>query len=210
MDSVKEIQIEYSIPERERIERSNRGQFFSFIVIFLSVLFIIGFCRNFVYYSVVVDGSSMETTLKSGDVLLVNKLISPKRYDVVILNAYGLSPAATNNPTFYIKRVIAVEGETVWASNNVIYCSHTNADGETVTETVEDKSAFYSSSYRQMNFSPVTVPEGCYFVLGDNRFNSTDSRIIGCVPRENIYGVVPDLIVNNKNSWWVSFLNYMF
>lgn len=132
----------------------------------------------FVGRTVGVIGSSMVPTLHEGDRLIVSNLFyTPKNGDIVILRKETL----TEEPI--VKRVIATEGQVVDIDfdEGIVY-----VDGEPLDEDYVN-----SPTYRQLDFyGPITVPEGCVFVLGDNRNASNDSRDadLGCVDTRYIIG----------------------
>jgi len=125
-------------------------------------------------------GDSMKPVLKNGDVVLVNRVIynatTPKRGDVIVFK-----PKGNDNIHYYIKRVIGLPGETIEIKENNIYI-----DGEVLEEeytTTEISDAGYLKE-------AVVLDEDEYFVLGDDRSNSEDSRHaeVGNVKRKYIYG----------------------
>ena len=125
-----------------------------------------------------VVGQSMEQTLQQGDRLIISSLFyTPKRGDIVVLRKPSYKMDAI------IKRVIALEGQTVDIDFDagVVYVDGV-AQEEPFTNT--------PTNYREDFDGPVTVPEGCVFVMGDNRNHSTDSRTasIGCVDTRYIVG----------------------
>ncbi|MEW6523434.1 MAG: signal peptidase I [Bacillota bacterium] len=130
--------------------------------------------RGFVMESFVVQGSSMEPTLLNSERLLVNKITfrlrEPQRGDIIVFR-YPRSPDRD-----YIKRVIAVAGETVEIKLGRVY-----VDGRVLSEP-------YLLRSGTANFPVTMVPDGHVFVLGDNRGNSDDSRAFGPVPLELIKG----------------------
>lgn len=132
----------------------------------------------FVGRTVGVVGSSMVPTLHDGDRLIVSNLFyTPKSGDIVILRKETL----TQEPI--VKRIIATEGQVVDIDFDlgIVY-----VDGEPLDEDYVN-----SPTYRQLDFyGPITVPEGCVFVLGDNRNASNDSRDenLGCVDTRYIIG----------------------
>jgi len=136
--------------------------------------------RTFVVEVYRVDGTSMENTLHSEERVLVNKFIyrlrPPKPGEVVVFR-YPLQP-----DRHFIKRVIAVEGQTVELKGGKVY-----VDGEPFPEvdTIRATGA---------DFGPFTVPEDSIFVLGDNRTNSEDSRVFGEVPLANVRGEAVALV----------------
>ena len=145
-------------------------------VVTVIVLFILLF--TFVARQSVVVGSSMNPTLYDGERIVISDLFyTPKNGDVVVIR----KQSAMREP--FIKRVIATEGQTVDIDfeAGVVY-----VDGAALREeyTLEP-------TYIREHFSgPVTVPEGCVFVMGDNRNDSKDSRwsTIGCVDTRFILG----------------------
>lgn len=137
----------------------------------------------FIVQPVVVEGTSMVPQLQDGDRLLVNKLIYYKiksvewghinRGDIVVF-------WFPNEPDkSYVKRVIALPGETVEVTNGKVY-----VDGRELQEE------YLKQEYNQTmsSFPPRRVEDHHYFVMGDNRDNSSDSRYWGLVPEKYIYG----------------------
>ncbi len=124
-----------------------------------------------------VRGESMSPTLEEGDFLLIQRLFSmPEQGDIVVLFAPQF-----NHPI--VKRVIAVEGQTV------------DLDGKTGTVTVDGKVLDEPYLKDPLLYTgggslslPAVVPENCIFVLGDNRNDSTDSRDIGFIPQSAVLG----------------------
>jgi len=133
--------------------------------------------RSFVFTPVRVDGSSMLTTLYHNELMLVTRFvryIEPlERGDIVILYPPDLP---RTDESFYVKRVIGLPGERVRIEQGVVYIND---------EALEEP---YLTSDWAGDFSEITVPEGEYFVLGDNRGASKDSRMLGCIPKADIQG----------------------
>lgn len=150
------------------------------VILVLTVFLLLGV---FVAQPVVVEGTSMLPVLHDGERLIVNKLIYYKipsvswghieRGDVVVF-WYPKEPDKS-----YVKRVIGLPGEMVEVRNGVVYIN-----GEQLNET------YLSSDHNQNlgSFPPKKVDEHYYFVMGDNRDNSSDSRYWGLVPEKYIYG----------------------
>jgi signal peptidase I len=130
---------------------------------------------NFLTARYVVDGPSMEDNLRTGQRLIVSRIAykfsSPQRGDVVVFRS-------TQNPEEnIIKRVIGLPGETLVIDDGKVY-----VDGLLLDEAYVSSSTFlpYKGKW--------TIPEGYYFVMGDNRAHSSDSRRQGLIPAENIIG----------------------
>lgn len=126
-----------------------------------------------------VEGSCMEPNLYTGQRLLVNKASywfgGPQRGDVIIFHS-------TQDPDRnLVKRVIALPGEWVEMNNGKVYITDTNGD----TFPLEEP---YIAEPAKDSYHRTQVPDDCYFVLGDNRNLSSDSRSWGMLPRENIIG----------------------
>lgn len=129
-----------------------------------------------------VDGSCMEPNLHTGQRLLVIKAAywfgDPQRGDVITFHS-PQDPSRT-----LIKRVIALPGETVEIRDGQVYITDANGD----TFPLDESSYINEESQAQYPYGPQVVPEGEYFVLGDNRNHSTDSHNWGMLPRENVIG----------------------
>jgi signal peptidase I len=122
--------------------------------------------------------ASMEPTLLLGDHLLVNKHIykttGPKRGDIIVLRYPG------NPEVAYIKRLIGEPGDKVEMITRTVYINDRPLE-EHYTQYIDPGSI-------HDHYGPYRVPPGQYFVMGDNRDNSQDSRYWGCVPRKNLLG----------------------
>lgn len=150
------------------------------------IVFIVAFLiRYFLIQPFIVDGGSMMPSYVDQEYLLAEKLSytisSPKRGDVIIFKY-------PNNPTInYIKRVIGLPGETVEISNNQIRIINTSHPSGVVLDE-----SYISKSIKTLTGSDkkivATVPNDSYFVMGDNREHSSDSREWGNLPRANIVG----------------------
>ncbi|MBO5426742.1 MAG: signal peptidase I [Lachnospiraceae bacterium] len=153
------------------------------LIIYIGVVVLLCyFIINFVGTRSRVDGSSMEPTLTDGDSLWVDKLSytfgDPERFDVIIFNY--------DEDTTYVKRVIGLPGETVRIDQNGnIYIN------EQLLKEDYGKEVILPTNLGRAN-QPVVLGEDEYFVLGDNRNNSSDSRWadVGNVHREDIIGKV--------------------
>lgn len=131
--------------------------------------------RFFLFQPFYIPSGSMEPTLKPGDRIIVNKLIyrysQPERGDIMVFK-YPRDPARD-----FIKRAVGLPEETVEIKDSKVY--------------INDKKIsqpFLEPGLQFGSFGPVEVPGGSYFMMGDNRNNSEDSRIWGTLPGENIVG----------------------
>ena len=174
------------------------------VIIALSVFFI----RSFVIQAFKIPTGSMEETLLVGDFLLVNKFVygakvpftdfrlpgftDPEPGDIIVFK-YPLDPELD-----YIKRLIAVEGQTIEIKNKEVYVDgilfgdppHSQFDRNPVVAKGVNENGIFPprSNFNKDNYGPITIPRGHYFLMGDNRDNSLDSRYWGFLPQENIVG----------------------
>lgn len=149
------------------------------IVVILAIMVMI---YLFVMSPQEINGASMEPTFYNGEYILTNKVMykmrQPKRGDVVIFK----SPR--NKEVDYIKRIIGLPGETVELKDNAFY-----VNGQKVEEPyLEPGVEIFGGSYLEEG-QEVTVPPDMYFVSGDNRPHSADSREFGPIPIEDVIGV---------------------
>lgn len=134
---------------------------------------------TFVEQRTEVSGSSMETTLSDKDQLIVDKMTyrfrDPKRYDIVVF------PYQYQDNTYYIKRIIGLPGETVQILSGMVYIDGMRLDEHYGNEIMENPG---------IAEEPLTLGEDEYFVLGDNRNNSSDSRAsdVGLIHRKDLIG----------------------
>jgi signal peptidase I len=163
-----------SYPDPE--ESESRGGFVRFIIdvletILLSLLLFLAI--NAVSARIRVDGFSMEPTLHSGEYVIVNKvtyyLDDPERGDIVVFH-FPRQPDQE-----YIKRIIGLPGDQVRIDDSFVYVNDRMLD-----EPYINADPAYDGSW--------TVPDGQFFVLGDNRNNSSDSHNWGFVPVEFVIG----------------------
>jgi signal peptidase I len=180
---------------------------------FFPVLFVVFILRSFIVEPFQIPSPSMVPTLKVGDFILVNKFTygirlpvlrtkifdinQPKRGDVMVF-------FPPHEKRYFIKRVIGLPGDTIAYRNNELFIN-----GEKVSEELQARLPVARPQYEVYKeslgdvghqtiklLSPLRhgvnasypVPEGHYFMMGDNRNNSSDSRIWGTVPEENIVG----------------------
>lgn len=154
---------------------------FDWVVVVTVALLVAFTVRTFVLAHFVVEGSSMFSTLETGDRVFVNKLSyrlhDPNRGDVVVL--HEVTGASERD---LIKRVIALPGETVEMTNCQV-----KIDGRTLIEPYLDPEVVGLNNCGQ-NFPPLRIADDHVFVMGDNRGGSQDSRAIGPISEDDLVG----------------------
>jgi signal peptidase I len=180
---------------------AKKGRWITELIVIVMVVLLI---RAFVAQAYNIPSGSMKPTLLVGDFILVNKLVyrfsEPQRGDIVVFK-YPIDPNID-----FIKRIIALPGEEVEVRNNQVFINgkplpliEVNREEENgvrkviyeevLPEGIKHKVQFYEDfPFSKRDFGPVVVPPNHYFVMGDNRDNSEDSRYWGFLPRENIVG----------------------
>ncbi len=136
---------------------------------YIIIVIVIVLIRTFIITPVRVDGDSMKKNLNDGDILLLYKLSDIKRNDIVVLKE------KIDNEVI-IKRVIGLPGEEVKISDGKIYINN---------EEIEDNYA-YGETLDEID--TIKLQDDEYFVLGDNRLVSKDSRSFGAIKKDNIMG----------------------
>lgn len=165
--------------EPEKKEVSVAREMISTVIYMAFVMCAVLLFLRFVAQRTCVNGDSMNDTLQSGDNLMVDKLSyrfkDPERFDIIVF------PYEHQENTYYIKRIIGLPGETVQVKNGSIYI-----DGELLTEPYGKEPMERAGIAGE----PVKLAQDEYFVLGDNRNNSSDSRdpSVGNIHRDRIVG----------------------
>ena len=148
------------------------------------------FVRVFVLQQFYISGPSMETTLFQDDRVLVNKLVyrfsDIDRGDVVVFDRVTTSGGVVEHDDL-IKRVIAVEGDSIQIKQCAVFINGTEID-EPYLDPILGDSQDLASQCRVVDMPTVVVPEGQLFVMGDNRAESFDSRSFGTIPAKLVRG----------------------
>lgn len=154
--------------KKEYRRRETQGWIFSLVIAIVIALTL----RFFVFEFIRVEGDSMNPTLYDEEYVFMEKVTywfrEPELGDIVICYFPGRTET-------FVKRVIGVAGDTIEVSGGVLYING-EANYDYYTDIMRSDSAL------------VTVPEGCVFVMGDNRDNSQDSRVVGPISWDKILG----------------------
>ncbi len=140
------------------------------VIPYIVIVVVVVLIRTFIITPVRVDGDSMKNTLKNGDILLLYKLSSINRFDIIVLDE-------EKDNEKIIKRVIGMPGETVAIKNGKIYIND---------KVIDDEYAYGETS----DYNKVTLKDDEYFILGDNRLISKDSRYFGPIKDNEIKGKI--------------------
>ena len=150
----------------------------SFIVAFI----IVGAVYIFLGRPFTVSGASMYPTLHNGDRMILSKIGDINRFDVVVLKA-------PDENVEYIKRVIGMPGDTLELKQGVLYINGKKIEQPFInTEALQKQTVFIDDFTLQSLTGETKIPAGKYFVMGDNRGVSRDSRMIGLIDRKAIEG----------------------
>lgn len=147
------------------------------LLTYVAIILVVILIRIFFIDPVRVDGKSMDTTLKNGEILLLNKIVYKKgdikRFDIVVIDEGDKS---------IIKRVIGLPGETIEYKDNKLYIDSKEVNDPYPSSKTDDFSI--------EDIGHTKIPGDTYFVMGDNRINSLDSRYpsVGVIKKEQIVG----------------------
>ena len=160
-------------------ERSILGELLSWLIYIVIVVILSLGIITFIGQRTKVSGHSMETTLSDGDNLIVDKISyrfrDPERFEIIVF------PFQYEEHTYYIKRIIGLPGETVQVIDGYVHINGEMLDENYGLEVMDDPG---------IAAEPITLGEDEYFVLGDNRNHSSDSRdpSVGVLHRDDIMG----------------------
>jgi signal peptidase I len=162
--------------EGRRTSKKGGGAIEFLVILLVSFALVFGFVRPFVVEAFYIPSQSMVPTLKVQDRVLVNKFIyrftEPQRGDIVVFKS------VEGGGDDLIKRVVGVPGDEIAVRGGTLF-----VNGE------PQKEHYVNEKFPDRSFSArTTVPDGHYFMMGDNRANSRDSRFFGPVPKKNMEG----------------------
>ena len=138
-------------------------ELYPYVIIVIAVVLF----RSFIATPILVKGRSMYDTLSGNEMMILNKLAKRDRYDIVVVD--------NEVDDYIIKRVIALPGETIYCEDSEIYVNG---------KKIKDDFA-YGETY---DFTEIELQDDEYFVMGDNREISKDSRLIGPITKKEIKG----------------------
>ena len=145
------------------------------ILSYVLVIIIALLIKNYIFSPIKVNGPSMNPTLLDGDIMILNEigyyLKGVNRFDIVVVNA---------DNTKIIKRIIGLPGEYVEFKDNILYING--------KEIKEEFSHDITHNFKLEELGYEKIPDNYYFVVGDNRGDSKDSRSIGLISKEQIKG----------------------
>lgn len=160
-DSKKEMKELKSVSNKEKVFKVIKE-----LIPYVLILVVVVLIRTYIVTPIMVNGPSMQPTLAGGEVMILNKMSKIERFDIVVVGMKNDD---------IIKRVIALPGETIACENGIVY-----VNGKMQEEDYSQGITF--------DFKKVTLGEDEYFVMGDNREDSLDSRRFGPFKKEQIKG----------------------
>ena len=182
IEDLEEISNAQPVLDKKKVEEkeySLKREIISTVVYLMAVVALTFLFVQYVGQRTHVNGDSMNATLEDGDNLIVDKIsyrfTDPDRFDIIVF------PYQYQEKTYYIKRIIGMPGETVQVKNGEVYIN-----GEVLDESYGKEVMKYAG----IASDPITLGEDEYFVLGDNRNNSSDSRdpSVGNIKEDQIIG----------------------
>ena len=142
------------------------------LIPYIVIVIVVVLIRTFLVTPVIVDGKSMDPTLKDNQVLLLKKYDKKiSRFDIVVVKVDGKK---------LVKRIVGLPGDHIQFLDNVLYLNDTIVEEKYVSSITGD--------FDTDIFGGTSIPDEYYFVLGDNRSDSLDSRIIGYIHKKQILG----------------------
>lgn len=198
------VDLSKSLPEGAIVKNNSHSvlrTILEFLVLFIVIFFATQLLMKYVVSKDVVQGTSMQPTLENGERLYSVRVMQPKRNDIVVINA------PDRPKCLYIKRVIGMPGDTVSAKNDKLYVNgkavaepylnrkfaRTEINQWASQQGLDSSTIKFTNDFNIKTLSSTKsakVPAGKYFVMGDNRLVSHDSRDFGFVDKSKIQSVV--------------------
>ena len=143
------------------------------VVALAAAVVIVVIIQSFLFRIIRVDGHSMDTTLADGERLFVT--VADIRFGKVERNSVVICHYPNRGWTYFVKRCVAIPGDTVYRENEVTHVVY-EEDGQTIDVALDERYALYYPDGSPDDYEPYVLGEDEYFVVGDNRYNSHDSR----------------------------------
>nr|WP_254654677.1 MULTISPECIES: signal peptidase I [unclassified Bacillus (in: firmicutes)] len=163
-------------------DRNMKNETFSWLKSILIIVAVIMLIRTFLFTPYKVEGVSMEPTLRNQERILVSKSLVEKKYnrgDIVIIKG--------DNSEMFIKRIIGVAGDKIEVKNNILYINDVQKKERYLDKNRQETHEEGEKS--NGDFEAILIPENEYFVMGDNRLVSMDSRNgLGLIKQDQVIG----------------------
>lgn len=171
-------------PTESRVGSKFLQEIWEIVKFLLPIVIAVVVIRTYVAQPFIVDGESMAPNFHTGHYLIIDELSyhfrAPKRGEVVVMRY----PLETSR--FFIKRIIGVPGDTITIKDGHVEIKNTeHPNGYVLSESYQSQPTFPAGNYNN-----VTLKDGEYFAMGDNRAGSSDSRTWGILPKKDIMGHV--------------------
>lgn len=178
----------------------NKNEALKTVVLFIVTVIAFLLIRTFLFSPIEVDGASMYPALEDEDKIVINKLSHYDRFDIIVFKG--------TNEKIYVKRIIGMPGDKIHFKNDELYINDELFDEPYLTTLKQSiNSGKLTGSFNLLDlYGANEIPSGQYFVLGDNRLDSIDSRnpyIIGLVNEEQILGEVELIFYPFSNIKWI-------
>ncbi|TQR21632.1 signal peptidase I [Psychrobacillus vulpis] len=167
------------------MKENNKKELVSWIKTIIFAFILVFVCRQFLFSPITVKGESMSPTFEDNNKVVISKTSTIGRFDIIVFK----SPDKKDN---YIKRVIGLPGDQIEVKDDVLYIN-----GKLYEEPylqMKKKDLLFGQLTEDFSLEQITgktkVPKGYYFVMGDNRLQSYDSRIFGFISEEALLGEV--------------------
>lgn len=171
---------------REGMKGTTKNEIYSWLKALAFGFIVAIICRHFIFTPTTVLGESMAPTFQDHDRVIVSKTSTIDRFDVVVFDA----PDAVEQ--YYVKRVIGLPGDQIMVEDDVLFINGKALPEPYLTENKANNQLVKLTEdfLLEEKTGEATVPAGMYFVMGDNRLKSKDSRIFGFISNDSVVGEV--------------------